>query len=57
MEGRIVAGVSIAIALFFSVNTFYYRLSEGVWSTLEIIDQLFLKFLDTIFGFLDFIFV
>lgn len=56
MENRIVAGASIAIALFFSVNTFYYGLSEGVWSTLEIIDQLFLKFLDIVFGLFDFIF-
>lgn len=56
MENRIVGWASIAIALFFSVNTFYYGLSEGVWSTLEIIDQLFLKFLDIVFGLFDFIF-
>ena len=56
MEHNIVTFISVVIAATFAISILFYGLSEGVWFTLGIYDQLFSKIIDTIFVFLDFVF-
>jgi len=57
MEHNIVTFISVIVVASFAISIFYYGLSEGIWFTFGIYDQLFGKIIEIIFGLLDSIFM
>lgn len=57
MEHNIVTFISVIIAVSFTVNIFFYGMSEGIWATFGMYSHLFDKITDVILGVLDSIFM